>query len=143
LLKHIPKELSPALVKVLMEMGHGDEIVLADGNFPSASLANKLIRCDGLDIPTLLSGILTLFPLDTYCNSPVTLMEVVEGDRYVPTIWNEYRNIVAQHHDIDINFQFIDRFDFYEKSKQCYAIAATSEQSLYANIILKKGVVKY
>lgn len=141
MLKHIPKVLSPDLVKVLMEMGHGDEIVLADGNFPSASLANRLIRCDGLEIPTLLSAILKFFPLDTYCDFPVTLMKVVDGDDYVPTIWDEYRQIISKNSEVATDFSYIDRFSFYKKSKQCYAVVATSEQSLYANIILKKGVV--
>lgn len=142
MLKKIPSELSPQLLKVLMEMGHGDEIVIADGNFPGASHANHLVRCDGLDIPTLLEAILQLFPLDTYSEKTVTLMDVVPGDNYEPTIWKTYEEILAKSKEENTNIEYVDRFSFYERSKQCYAIVTTSELSLYANIILKKGVVK-
>jgi len=141
LLKNIPHTLSPELLKVLMEMGHGDQIVIGDGNFPSASHAKRLIRCDGLGIPELLQDILTLFPLDTYVNKPVTLMQLVEGDDFEPTIWNKYQEILLASEEENTNIQYVDRFDFYEKSKNAYAIIATSEKSLYANIILQKGVI--
>jgi len=124
-----------------MEMGHGDQIVIGDGNFPSASHAKRLIRCDGLGIPELLQDILTLFPLDTYVNKPVTLMQLVEGDDFEPTIWNKYQEILLASEEENTNIQYVDRFDFYEKSKNAYAIIATSEKSLYANIILQKGVI--
>lgn len=141
MLKSIPSELSPQLLKVLMEMGHGDEIVLADGNFPGASHTNNLIRCDGLNLPILLKAVLQLFPLDTYSDSSVTLMEVVAGDNYNPEIWQEYETILEDSGEENIKIEHLERFEFYERSKLCYAIVATSEQSLYANIILKKGVV--
>ena len=79
MLKGIPSIISPDLMKVLMEMGHGDEIVLADGNFPSASHAQRLIRCDGHGVPELLTAIMQFFPLDTYVDNPVSLMAVVPG----------------------------------------------------------------
>ena len=142
MLKSIPSELSPQLLKVLMEMGHGDEIVIADGNFPSASHANHLVRCDGLDIPTLLNAILKLLPLDTYSETSITLMNVVPGDNYEPVIWKTYEEILENSKEENIRIEYVDRFEFYERSKTCYAIVTTSEQSLYANIILKKGVVK-
>ena len=142
MLKSIPSELSPQLLKVLMEMGHGDEIVIADGNFPSASNANHLVRCDGLDIPTLLNAILKLLPLDTYSETSITLMNVVPGDNYEPVIWKTYEEILENSKEENIKIEYVDRFEFYERSKTCYAIVTTSEQSLYANIILKKGVVK-
>jgi len=140
MLKTIPKNLSPDLLKTLMEMGHGDEIVIADGNFPSASNAKRLIRATGLDIPPLLSDILTLFPLDTYVPHSITFMQVVEGDP-TPTIWNTYTQIISTH-DTQAKIEKIDRFEFYERARNAYAILATSESALYANIILKKGVVK-
>ena len=121
-------------------MGHGDEIVIADGNFPSASCAQRLVRADGLDVPPLLDDILTLFPLDTYVDQPVTLMEVVPGDP-VPTIWDTYRQIIAKH-DPQAKIANIDRFAFYDRAKNAYAVIATSEGALYANVILGKGVVK-
>ena len=140
MLKGIPKNLSPDLLKVLMEMGHGDEIVIADGNFPSASCAKRLIRADGLDVPPLLDDILVLFPLDTYVTHSVTLMEVVPGDP-TPAIWDVYAKIISKY-DQKAKITYIDRFAFYERAKNAYAVIATTEAALYANIILGKGVVK-
>ena len=87
MLKNIPPIIAPELMKILMEMGHGDEIVLADGNFPAASVAQRLVRCDGHGVPELLEAILKLFPLDVYVDRPVGLMSVVPGDKTKPTIW--------------------------------------------------------
>ena len=142
MLKGIPPIISPELLKILMEMGHGDEIVIGDGNFPAASNANRLVRADGHGIPELLAAILRLMPLDPYVEKPVTLMQVVKGDDYDPVIWEEYRAIIDKYvvHKIDLGY--IDRFSFYERASKAYAIIATGEESLYANIILKKGVVK-
>lgn len=142
MLKNIPQNLSPELVKVLLEMGHSDEIVIADGNFPGASHTDRLIRCDGLHIPELLESILELFPLDTYVESAVSLMEVAKDDDYHPVIWEEYQNILHQCKAENQNIEYVERFDFYERSKAAYAIVTTSEKSLYANIILKKGVIQ-
>ena len=142
MLKGIPKNLSPDLLKTLMEMGHGDEIVIADGNFPSASKAARLIRADGLGVPELLDSILTLFPLDTYVEHPVALMQVVPGDP-TPAIWDEYDKIIHKHNSCSTSITtHIDRFAFYERAKAAYAVIATSEAALYANIIMSKGVVK-
>ena len=141
MLKQIPSILSPELLKVLMEMGHGDEIVIADGNFPSASIAQRLVRSDGNMVPELLDAMLRFFPLDPYVKLPVALMAVVPGDTYKPTIWETYRGVIAKHEKIS-DFEFVERFAFYERAKKAYAVIATSETALYANIILKKGVVK-
>ena len=140
MLKNIPDTLSPELLKILMEMGHGDEIVIADGNFPGASNAKRLVRADGLCIPPLLDDILKLFPLDTYVEYPCILMSVVPGDPVVPIIWDSYKQIIA-HHEPTAKVAMIERFAFYERAKKAYAIVATSEKALYANIILCKGVV--
>ena len=142
MLKGIPKILSPELVKILLEMGHSDEIVLGDGNFPAASHARRLVRCDGHGVPELLDAILMLFPLDAYVDYPATLMEVVAGDSTpTPAIWEEYKGIVTRHEPKNNNFEHIERFSFYERSKAAYAIVATGESAIYANIILKKGVI--
>ncbi|MBN2425873.1 MAG: fucose isomerase [Calditrichaceae bacterium] len=141
MLKKIPGILSPDLLKILMEMGHGNEIVIADGNFPSASIAQRLIRLDGHGIPEILEAILHFFPLDTYVDSPVGLMAVTQGDPYKPVIWDEYRKIILESKEPFKDFEFIERFAFYERAKNAYAIIATSESALYANIILKKGVI--
>jgi L-fucose mutarotase len=140
MLKDIPSILSPELLKILAEMGHGDELVLGDGNFPAASLAQRLVRADGHMVPALLDAVLRVFPLDQYVQQPVGLMAVVPGDSTKPTIWDEYRRIIGQH-EHEAKIEFIERFAFYERAKNAYAIVATSEGALYANIILKKGVV--
>lgn len=140
MLKNIPKSISPTLLKILMEMGHGDEIVIADGNFPAASHTQRLVTATGLDVPPLLDDILTLFPLDTYVTHPVTLMATVADDP-TPTIWDTYHHII-QTHAPHTQVATIDRFAFYERAKKAYAIIATTEAALYANIILTKGVVK-
>ncbi|WP_432663344.1 L-fucose mutarotase [Wukongibacter baidiensis] len=141
MLKGIPKIIPPQLMKILMEMGHGDEIVIADGNFPAESMGQRVVRCDGSDVPSLLEAIIKFFPLDTYTPYPVGLMEVVKGDQTKPTIWEKYREIIAKEYDDFKEFDMIERFDFYEKAKKAYAVIATNERALYANIILKKGVV--
>ena len=142
MLKGIPSIISPELLKVLMEMGHGDEIVLADANFPAVSNAQRLIRADGHNIPSLLQAIMQLFPLDTYVQSATAVMQVVSGDTYEPVIWDEYRQIIKMSGEKFPDFEYIERFAFYERSRKAYAIVATGEGSLYANIILKKGVIK-
>ena len=142
MLKGIPHIISPELLKVLMEMGHGDEIVIADGNFPSASIAQRLIRSDGNNAPEMFDAILQLFPLDTFVDLPVALMTLVPGHTYKPTIWKEFRNIIRNHNETFTDFEFIERFAFNERAKKSYAIIATSETALYANIILKKGVIQ-
>lgn len=141
MLKNIPSIISPELLKILHEMGHSDEIVIGDGNFPAASNAKRLVRADGHGVPELLDAILQLFPLDTYVEAPVMLMQVTPGDDVDPVIWKEYRKIVDKHQD-DVNFEEIERFAFYERARNAYAIVATGESALYANVILKKGVVK-
>ncbi len=141
MLKNIPPILSPELMKILLEMGHGDEIVLADGNFPAASVAQRLVRCDGHGVPELLEAVLKLFPLDIYVDRPVALMSVVPGDKTKPTIWEQYRALVKASGEQFSDFEFVERFAFYERAKKAYAVVATSEKALYANVILKKGVL--
>ena len=142
MLKGIPGILSPELLKILMEMGHGDTIVIGDGNFPAASIArdSKLVRLDGHGVPEILDAILRLFPLDPYVETPVSLMEVVPGDPVETPIWDEYARIVEKH-EPSAKIGHIERFAFYEEARKAYADIATGETALYANIILKKGVV--
>ena len=125
-----------------MEMGHGDEIVIADGNFPAEAIGKRVVRCDGHGVPELLDAIMQLFPLDTYTDKPVMLMEVVPGDPVVPTIWDEYKDIINKYEPENCKIEMIERFAFYERAKTAYAVVATGEEAIYANIILKKGVVK-
>jgi L-fucose mutarotase len=142
MLKGIPRIISSELMKVLMDMGHGDEIVIADGNFPATSCANRLVKCDGHGVPEILDAVLKFFPLDQYTEKPAGLMAIVPGDPTVPVIWDEYSEIVKSY-DADFKgFESIERFEFYERAKKAYAVVSTSESALYANIIIKKGVVK-
>ena len=129
MLKGIPKILSPELLKVLAEMGHSDRLVIADGNFPAETMGKKaiVIRC---------------FPLDTYVDKPVNLMEVMPGDDVETPIWDTYKEIVKKHDSRGEDaIGQIERFAFYRKAKKAYAIIATGESALYANIMLQKGVV--
>ena len=141
MLKNIHEVISPELMKVLMEMGHDDEIVLADGNFPAASMAQRLIRCEGHGVCEILEAVLKFLPLDQYVKHPVALMAVVPGDKTKPTIWEEYRKIIKASGEKFTDFEFVERFAFYERSKKAYAVVASGEKALYANIILKKGVL--
>lgn len=147
MLKGIPKILSPELLKVLCEMGHSDRIVIADGNFPSETMGKDaiVIRCDGHGVPELLDAILTVFPLDSYVEKPVQLMELMDCDKgkVATPIWDEYKAIVSKHDERGAAaVGNIDRFDFYDEAKKCYAIIATGESAVYANVMLQKGVVK-
>ena len=145
MLKGIPKILSPELLKVLCEMGHSDRLVIADGNFQSESMGKnaKVIRCDGHGVPELLEAILTVFPLDTYVETPVSLMQVMPGDNVETPIWDEYKEIVSRFDERgEKAIGQIERFAFYDEAKIAYAIIATGESALYANIMLQKGVVK-
>ena len=139
MLKGVPPIIVPDLLKILAEMGHGDELVIGDCNFPAASMGRRCARQDGQNADVLLDAILTLFPLDTFVEAPVTLMRVMpgtlEGD---PPIWDRFRAIVDKHQP-GTKFEYIDRFDFYERARNAYATVATTERALYACIIIKKG----
>ncbi|MFZ6027959.1 MAG: RbsD/FucU family protein [Chloroflexota bacterium] len=145
MLKGIPPILSPGLLKVLHEMGHGDDLVFADGNFPAASIAGAtpggLLRADGHGIVALLEAVLKFFPLDTFVEHPAAVMAVVPGHNYTPIIWEEYRRVIGACGEPFHDFEYIERFAFYERARKAYAVVASGETALYANLILKKGVV--
>lgn len=143
MLKNIPPILSPELLKVLCEMGHGDEIVIADGNFPTESVGKDaiVIRADGHGVTELLEAILTLIPLDQYSEFQVALMSVVEGDSCNPVIWDSYRTLLTKYEPRYGNIEMMERFAFYDRAKKAYVIVASGEIQIYANILLKKGVV--
>lgn len=139
MLKNVPSILSPELLKILMEMGHGDELVIGDGNFPAASCAQRLVRLDGHSVPDVLDAILKLFPLDTYVDAPVALMDNGDSENR-PPIWAEYKKIV-ENSEGEKKFELVERFAFYDRAKKAYAIVSTGETAIYANVIIKKGVV--
>lgn len=144
MLKGISPLLSPELLKVLCEMGHGDELVIADGNFPAESIGKNaiVIRADGHGVPEMLDAILQLIPLDQYVDLPAALMKVVPGDPVVPVIWDEYRALLKKHGEDPDKVEMMERFAFYDRAKNAYAVIATGETAIYANVLLKKGVVK-
>lgn len=142
MLKNIPEIISPDLMKIMMEMGHGDEICLGDANFPDAALAKRLVRADGLTVTQLLDAMLQFFPLDTFVEKPCTLMEAPPGE--TPSAWAKFENVIKSRdfsEGFKNGFELIGRFDFYDRAKNCFAIVATTEHEAYSNIILKKGVV--
>lgn len=145
MLKGISPVISPDLLKALAEMGHGDELVIADGNFPCHSVGKNsiVIRADGHGVPEILNAVLELIPLDTYTEKPVALMQVVEGDTCgTPEIWGVYEELLIKHEPEHHDIEYTERFAFYERAKDAYLIIATGEKAIYANILLKKGVVK-
>ena len=145
MLKGIPKILSPELLKVLCEMGHSDRLVIADGNFPAQTMGKNaiVIRMDGHGACEVLEAILQVFPLDTYVEKPVNLMEVMPGDPVETPIWDEYRAIVAEHDGRgSAAIGETERFAFYEKARGAYVVIATGERAIYGNIMLQKGVVE-
>ena len=141
MLKNVSPIISPDLVKILCEMGHGDEIVLADSNFPgkSASNGHKFVRADDIGMIALLEAILPLFPLDTYDRENFMVMQIVDGDP-VPEIWDNFNEILKTHMP-DGEITYIERFAYYERARKAYAVVATGETAPYANVILKKGIV--
>ena len=140
MLKGISKIISPELLKILAEMGHGDEIVIADANFPSETNGKRVVRADGIGGEAMLDAVLSLIPLDTYATENFLLMQTTQGDP-TPEIWERYSRIVKSH-DKNIRLGNLERFAFYERAKNAYAVIATGEGAVYANIIIKKGVIK-
>lgn len=140
MLKGISPLFSPELLATLYEMGHGDEIVLADAHFPAASLNPNVIRADGLRIIDLLDAILPLFDLDIYDEFPIIMMDVVPGDAPDPNVINEYNKVIGKHITEVPEIHRLERFEFYSRAEDAFAIVATGELAKYGNIILKKGV---
>lgn len=141
MLKGISPLISPELLKILSEMGHGDEIVLADAHFPAHSVGQRVVRADGIGTVPLLKGILDLIPLDQYDRSNFVLMEVVPGDNVQPVIWDAYAQVLKAA-EPEMEMDKLERFAYYERARKAYCVVATGETAQYANIILKKGVVR-
>ena len=142
MLKGIPSILTPELLKILLEMGHGDELLICDGNYPKFGCPERCVRLDGHGIPEILDAILKFLPLDPYVENPTVLMAVLPGDPYKPEIWETYREIGKKYETDGLREIAVQKPEFYPRGAKCYACIATGETALYANIILKKGVVK-
>jgi L-fucose mutarotase len=140
MLKGISPVLSPDLLKILCEMGHGDEIVLADSNFPGVGIGRRLIRADGVPIKTILEGVLPIFPLDTYAD-PLIMMEAVEGDTLDPAVEADYMEIARRYHSELRDPVRIERNEFYKRASSAFCVLMTGEYRIYGNLILKKGVI--
>ncbi len=139
MLKGIASCVSPDLLKILAEMGHGDEIVLADAHFPGHSVNGRVLRADGVRIVTLLDGILPIFELDSYA-PPLAMMAAVPGDRLDPKVEATYMKTVRKHVSGAKIPERVERFAFYARAKEAFAVVMTGETAKYGNIILKKGV---
>jgi L-fucose mutarotase len=140
MLKGINPLISPDLLKILSEMGHGDEIVFGDSNFPAASHAQRLIRADGHSITALLNAVLPLFPLDYAVDYSAVLM-IYRGDKE-PAVWSRYSEILKVYPDGDKQFLTLPKPEFYERAKKAHCIVATSESEGFANLIIRKGVIR-
>jgi L-fucose mutarotase len=140
MLKGIDPILSPDLLKILAEMGHGDEIVLSDAHFPGHTFCpQNVLRGDGLQIPDLLEGIIPLFELDSY-DDPLIMMAAVEGDELDPQVEAEYMAAIRRHAPNAPAPKRIGRFEFYDRAEKAFACVVTGTTAKYGNIILKKGV---
>ena len=139
MLNGISPLVSPDLLKVLAEMGHGDEIILADAHFPGHTFGQRVVRADGLRIPALLEGIIPLFELDSYA-PPLIMMAAVEGDQLDPSVEESYMAAVRSQAPGAPGVTRIGRFEFYDRAKEAYAVVMTGETAKYGNLILKKGV---
>jgi len=139
MLKGISPLLSPDLLATLCEMGHGDEIVLADAHFPGESLGELVLRADGLKIADLLDAILPLLELDSYVDAPLTMMDAVEGDELDPAVEKAYRAAIDRHVSPPPKIDRVERFEFYDRAREAFAIVMTGETAKYGNIILTKG----
>ncbi len=140
MLKGISPLLSPELVTTLMRMGHGDEIVLADAHFPGETFNDNVLRADGVGIAALLDAILPLLELDAYVPDPLLMMAAVPGDTLDPTVETAYRTAIEKHVPEAPAIARLDRFPFYDRAKEAFAVVMTGETAKYGNIILKKGV---
>lgn len=141
MLKGISPVISPELLKLLSEMGHGDELVLADSNFPGASMANRLLRSDGLSITALLEGIAPLFPFEPYTD-PLVMIKVDAGKKIDPAVEADFMQVIRRHDPSVPSPIRIDRFAFYERARNAYGVVMTGETRLYGCLIIKKGVIE-
>lgn len=139
MLKGIHPSISPELLKTLAEMGHGDEIILADAHFPGHTFNQTVLRADGIDVTTLLDGIIPLFELDSYAD-PLVMMQVVEGDELDPTVETQYMEAIHKHAPGAPAPVRIDRFAFYDRARSAFAVVMCGETRKYGNLLLKKGV---
>jgi L-fucose mutarotase len=141
MLKRIPPILSPELLYLIARMGHGDELVIADANFPAVAIAKRLVRADGHGVPVILEAILQLFPLDSFVDKPAAVMRRVDKPGEPAPIWTDFQRVLDSAEGRHIAVEQVERFAFYERARQTFGVVATGETALYGNIIIKKGVI--
>ncbi len=142
MLKGIPRLMSPELMDVLMRMGHGDDLVIADGNFPAETMGRRVVRADGHGVAEILDAVLTFLPVDDFIETPVKVMQPVAAGEAEPPVWHEYRRVIARHESRPLALTLVERFEFYDLARSAFAVVATTETAIYGNIIVKKGVVR-
>lgn len=141
MLRNIDPILSPDFLHALRAMGHGDEIVLADANFPAEALGPKCIRADGADTSAVLRAVLSVMPLDTYVDDPALSMQVVGDAEAILETVQDFQQIIDATSDAPRQIQTLERFAFYDRAATAFAVVQTGERRLYGNLILKKGVL--
>ena len=142
MLKNLDPLLTPDLLQVLRAMGHGDEIVIVDGNYPAESAGPQVVRLDGIEATRALDAVLSVMPLDEFVPDVCWRMEVVGTSEAEQPIFAEFRSIVAKREGPRFKLASLERFAFYARARECFAVVATGERRLYGNIILKKGIVR-
>jgi L-fucose mutarotase len=141
MLKGLDPLLGPDLLAILAAMGHGDEIVIADANFPGASVARRLVRLDGSTAKRALEAVLSVMPLDQYVERPAAVMAVVGDPQAVPETVCEFQHLINRAEGRSVEIERIERFAFYERTTRAFAVVMTGERRLYGNVILAKGVI--
>jgi len=142
MLKNLDPLLTPDLLQVLRAMGHGDEIVIVDANFPAESSGPQVVRLDGVDATRVLDAVLSVMPLDDFVDEACWRMQVVGAPDEEQHVFQEFRDVIARREGPKFALASLERFAFYARAEQCFAVVATGERRLYGNIILKKGVVR-
>lgn len=141
MLRNIDPILSPDLLYALRAMGHGDELVIADANFPSESCGPRCIRADGSTASEVLNAVLSVMPLDTFADDPALTMQVVGEPDAIPEAVTDFQRVIDQTADNPAPIQSLERFAFYDRAAAAFAVVQTGERRLYGNIIVKKGVI--
>ena len=141
MLKNLPPLLGPDLLYILRAMGHGDEIAIVDANYPADAAGPELVRLEGISATDVLDAVLSVMPLDDFVEEAAITMQVVGDAGERPPVVTEFERIV-RHHEPSFAVTSLERFAFYERVRQGYAIVQTGERRLYGNILLKKGVIR-
>src|SRR5947209_18262624 len=141
MLKGIGPLLPPELLLVLAQMGPGDEIALVDRNFPAVSMSRRLVRLDGCDLPGAARAVLSILPLDTFVERPLAAMNMVDTPDVVPEVQRDVFDIAQEVENREIGVERVERFAFYARASEAFAVVATTESRPYGCVILTKGVI--